>query len=179
VLLALRAEHDCIAALLPAPYCARWQVLQKSTGEVTSFHRTVSRVRVAEWELVQRKTNPKAHSFQTCVIRGFPFEYTEEDISATLRENGIGDISSADISLGRKRNGTSNGYAEFSLPPGITFQSAQKMLEGIVVGNRYIEVLKEYYGGSITSLASSIAPITVNAFLEAIEPTCKHIPAEV
>ena len=47
--------------------------------------------------------------------------------------------------MGKKRNGDFNGYVKISLSCKVDFEKAQERLQGILVKDRYIEVLPENY----------------------------------
>ena len=144
VLVALRTEHRHVASVLPGILCGNWQVQERDSPLAASLNDVVGSLREQELNIVcKNKSSANIHRLRTCILRGFPFEYCREDIVELIRSIGISDAK--DIIVGKKRNGDFNGYVKISLSCKVDFEKAQERLQGILVKDRYIEVLPENY----------------------------------
>jgi hypothetical protein len=141
VLVALRTEHKSVAAVLPGLQCASWIVYKRETGHRLSLDDVLGSLLTQELEIVcKNKTSSTIHQLRKLLLRGFPFEYCGDDISELLRSRGV-DLH--DIVVGKKPNGSSNGYATVWFSSTTDFENAQDRLQGLIVKQRYIEVLPE------------------------------------
>jgi len=139
VLLALRAANGAIAALLENAHELRGTLREARSKAVLDPQSGLQDIAEREW-ILEAPSPPNPLS--TCLLRGFPFAYKEEDVLRFLAEHGVPSSDLHGIALEQHRkSGRFTGYVRVGLASS-SCEAFRERIHGAWAAERYIEVVK-------------------------------------
>ena len=138
VLLALRAANGAIATHLEDAHELRGTLREARSKAVLDPQSGLQDLAEREWIL---EATPPLDPLSTCLLRGFPFTYKEEDVLGFLTEHGVPTSDLHGVTLEHhRRKGRFTGYVRVSLASS-SCEAFRGRIHGAWAAERYIEVV--------------------------------------
>ena len=138
VLLALRAANGAIAAHLEDAHELRGTLRAAGSRAVLDPQSGLQDLAELEWVL---ETTPPPDPLSTCLLRGFPFAYQEEDVLRFLAEQGVAASDLHGVILEQyRKSGRFTGYVRVGLASS-SCKAFHGRIHGAWAAERYIEVV--------------------------------------
>ena len=163
VLLALRAANGAIAAHLEDAHELRGTLREARSKAVLDPQSGLQDLAEREWIL---EAPPPPNPLSTCLLRGFPFTYKEEDVLRFLAEHGVPSSDLHGVVLEHRKSGRFTGYVRVGLASS-SCEAFRGRIHGAWAAKRYIEVLEilRLEAASKGSLDSAVEKVCLAEFM--------------